>query len=81
MISFLSSLWCNIRVSIYNFVKNFLLSSSADKTINLWSIEANEAYEENINSSMINCVAKASFGFKIKNQAFFDTPTSIDWIF
>jgi len=29
---------------------------------------------------MINCIAKASFGFKIKNQSFFDTPTSVDWI-
>jgi hypothetical protein len=57
-----------------------MLSSSADGMIWLWEISRNEEYEENPHASMINCISKACYAFKIKNQQFFDTPTSVDWI-
>ena len=57
-----------------------MLSSSADGKILCWEISLNEEYEENPHASMINCISKACYAFKIKNQQFFDTPTSVDWI-
>ena len=56
------------------------LSSGADGRIKLWSVEANKEYESNPHASMINCVPKACYGFKVKNKQYFDTPTSIHWL-